>query len=271
MFSSSPKDNFLQKLDDIVHGLEQSLENRKKQTEASLNMSINLIKFVRKEIPPFEKGISFALAPMNKIAKIEEQEYNAEERLKDDLKDLLERRKVIKKLEIEYDSAIQSFEQAKVNFNQAKMDLQYEYDQKTTGKILQDAEERYRICKQDRISSLSAAKEATQTLIEQKKKFERFMVNRVKHGFLLYSTEIERCSKEQFQLYTQMSEAFSELRKKIPDLASGNLGSLNPNPSQIIKEENEVKEPEIESTESKEPQKDAFGSFRNPFDEIDVK
>ena len=54
----------------------------------------------------------------------------AEERLKDDLKDLVERRKVIRKLEIDYDSALQSFEQAKTNYNEAKSNLQYLYDQR---------------------------------------------------------------------------------------------------------------------------------------------
>ena len=269
-FFTSTKDSALPKLDEIVNGLEESLESRKKQNKAGLAMSIDLLKLVRKEVPPFEKGISFAIAPMNKIGQIEMREYLAEERLKDDLKDLVERRKVIRKLEIDYDSALQSFEQAKTNYNEAKSNLQYLYDQRTTGKILQDAEDKYNACKEDRIKSLTAAKETAQKLLDQKQKFEIFTINRIKHGFNLYSTEIEKSSLEQAELYSQIAQSFSELRGQIDDLASGNVGSINPSIDIDINEGNSNKSDNTPAKPIK-PKVDTFSAVRNPFDDLQIK
>ena len=270
-FFTSQKDSALPKLEEVVSGLEESLESRKKQNKNGLSMSIDLLKLVRKEVPPFEKGISIAIAPMNKICQTEMREYIAEERLKDDLKDLVERRKVIRKLEIEYDSSLQSFEQAKTNYNEAKSNLQYLYDQRTTGKILQDAEETYNKCKEDRINSLNSAKEAAQKLIQEKQKFEVFMVNRVKHGFDLYSTEIEKSSLEQSELYAQIAQSFSELRPQIDELASGNIGSINPSIDTEIQNESNTDTDENVEKKPIKPKPDTFTTVRNPFDDLQVK
>ena len=254
------KDKALPKLDEIVESLGQSVESRKQQKESELSMSIDLIKFVRKEAPPFEKSISFAIAPMHKISKIEEQELLSEKRLKEDLNDILERRKVVLRIENEYKNALEQLEQSKIEYQDAKMQLQYEYDQGTKGKQLELVENYYAEAKSNRIKCFEAAKEATRKLIDAKNKFSKFLVNRTKHGFEQYGKEIGSCASEKAELYSQMSQSFSELRRNIDDLSSGNAGSLQP--TEVDNESSEEKQNE------EKPKTDVFQTIKNPFDDL---
>ncbi|EAX85376.1 hypothetical protein TVAG_225170 [Trichomonas vaginalis G3] len=158
----------LNNLDKVVDGLEQSTAARKLLMDAELSMSINLIKFVRKEAPTFEKDISFAIAPLQKVVKLEESELTSEIRLAEDLNDIVVRKRVITRLEQEQKSAADAYKQSKLDFENAKHLLQMEYNKKSTGKQLEYAEDKYKQAKTARIDALEKLRASTQKLLVEK-------------------------------------------------------------------------------------------------------
>lgn len=241
----------LTRLDKVVDGLDQSCAARSALIDAQLAMSINLIKFTRKEAPTFEKEISFAIAPLQKITKIEERELDAERRLADDFNDILARKRVINRLEQEQTNAMDAYKQAKLMFENAHHKLQMEYNQNSSGKTLQYAEDEYKKAKEYRSSTLENAKIATQRLIDEKQKFSRFMANRLKHGFEQYGDVLTTTANEKAEQYSKMNNNFSQLRQKIDTLAQGAIVNM----------------PTTENSQTNTNEK-IFESIKNPFDDI---
>jgi hypothetical protein len=212
-------------LQTMVDGLSCSVANRRERSRVQMSISSSLLALVSKEALPFEKPTNFALEPYRQIATAELEFADLEERVKDDLLDIIERYKVIQRTESQYSELLNQVQTAKAALAQAE--LTWATVSSELGPRRQKAEDDLTKAKVTRSSLILKARDLTIQLIEAKQRFYRFRLNRLRHAWITYSEALSKYGKGEGDLYGTLARSFGELRKrvKVPSSSDNSEGS----------------------------------------------
>lgn len=202
-------------LQQIVDGLTKVCDSRKQRIKAQENLVKNTNILVRSEVPQFEKTITFSLDPFLEIAKVETDLFESETRCREDFNDVIERYKVIQRLQNQQEDAIKELDLAVSKLKDAKIFYQNESNNSTFGFRVKQAEDAVNKAKKAKITAIDNAKKLTKQLIEEKKKFLQFKLNRIRHGCQIYATSIVNAAQKEAELYQQVANNFADARKQI--------------------------------------------------------
>ena len=207
-------------LQKIVDGLNKVCESRKQRIQAQEDLVKNTNQLVKSEVPQFEKTITFSLEPFLEIAKIETDLYQNEVRCREDFNDVIERYKAIQRLQRQQEEAVASVDKALSKLKDANIFYQNELNNNKLGSRLKLAEDSVRKAKKARVIAIENAKKLTIQLIEEKKKFNHFKLNRIRHGCQIYSSSIVNAAQKEAELYQQIANNFADARKQIETASS---------------------------------------------------
>jgi hypothetical protein len=240
-------------LQTVVDGLACSVANRRERSRVQMAIASSLLTLISKEALPFEKPTNFALEPYRQVAAAEMEFADLEERTKDDLLDIIERYKVIQRMEAQYSDLLNQVQAAKAALAQAE--LTWATVSSELGPRRQKAEDELSKAKVTRTDLISRARDLTIQLIEAKQRFGRFRLNRLRHAWETYSDALSRYGKSEANLYDALARAFAELRKRVPGSPDGNDGTVGD-----AKDTAEVLAAPVDVGPVK------AAAFRNPFD-----
>jgi hypothetical protein len=136
-----------------------------------------------------------------------------EERVKDDLLDIIERCKVIQRTESQYGDLLNQVQAAKAALAQAE--LTWATVNSELGPRRQRAEQDLAKARVTRTVLISKARDLTVELIEAKQRFYRFRLNRLRHAWITYSEAVSKYGKCEADLYGTLARSFGELRKRL--------------------------------------------------------
>lgn len=202
-------------LQQVVDGLTKVCDSRKQRVKAQENLVKYTNIMVKSEVPQFEKTITFSLDPFLEIAKVEADLCESETRCRDDFNDVIERYRVIQKLQNQQESAIAEVDMASSKLKDAKIFYQNESNNSKFGFRVKQAEDAVNKAKKAKAAAIDNAKKLTIKLIEEKKKFLHFKLNRIRHGCQIYATSIVDAAQKEADLYQQVANNFADARKQI--------------------------------------------------------
>ncbi|KAK8889387.1 hypothetical protein M9Y10_034133 [Tritrichomonas musculus] len=212
LFSNEKVQPELQK---IVDGLDKVCQSRKQRIHAQEDLVKNTNLLVKSEVPQFEKTVTFSLEPFLEIAKIETDLLQNEIRCREDFNDVIERYKAIQRLQRQQEEAIAAVDKALAKLKDANIFYQTELNNNKLGSRLKQAEDAVSKAKKARSTAINTAKKLTIQLIEEKKKFNKFKLNRIRHGCQTYSSSVADAAQKEAELYQQIANNFAEARKQI--------------------------------------------------------
>lgn len=206
-------------LQNLVNNLKSVCNSRNARIQAQDNFIKCTNSFVQSEVPKFEKSMMFALEPFTEIGILENSLLESETRCCDDFNDVIERAKVIKRLEKEQKEAVSLVEASKKRFNEAKLHFENQKSRNTIGQNLKLAEDNFNNARNAKIEAINKAKLLTLKLIEEKKKFSHFRLNRVRHACKTYSTAVVEIARKESELYKQLVQNISDTRRQIDHIS----------------------------------------------------
>lgn len=202
-------------LQQIVDGLTKVCDSRKQRIKAQEKLVNNTNLLVKSEVPQFEKTITFSLDPFLEIAKVEAELLEGETRCREDFNDVIERYKAIQRLQKQQEAAIADVDSALSKLKDAKIFYQNESNNSTFGFRIKQAEDAVAKAKKNKAAAIDKAKKLTKQLIEEKKKFLHFKLNRIRHGCQTYASSIVNAAQKEAELYQQVADNFADARKQI--------------------------------------------------------
>ncbi|OHT00736.1 hypothetical protein TRFO_32461 [Tritrichomonas foetus] len=218
-----PKEKVQPELQQVVDGMNSVCESRAVRAKAQQSLVDDTIQLIKSETPRFEKTIAFSLDAFGKIAEVEKELSESEKRCKDDFNDIIERYKVIRRIEIQQSEAVAAVEAAKTKLKEAIILYENESTNRSFGTRLKNAEDAVQKAKVARNNAINQAKILTIQLIEEKKKFSHFKLNRFRHGCKTYASAVVEAAKKEAELYKQVANNFSEARKQIDSICQQNI------------------------------------------------
>jgi hypothetical protein len=207
----------LPELQSVVDGFSTYVSSRRHRAEVQLSVISSVLKLLHKEAPRFESPISFALEPYRQISTAETQFALVEERLRDDLLDIVERAKIVQRVQDEYTQSLEQLQTAKTALTQAHMLLMTLKDE--SGVRRQKAEQDFALATSDKRDKVLKAQSVTRQLLNLKKKFATFRLNRLRHGWAVYSEALTQCGRIEAEAYGAMAASLVDIRRRIGDLA----------------------------------------------------
>jgi hypothetical protein len=199
------KGSELPELQAVVDGLSSSISARRQRSALQVSMAQAVVALIRSEAPQFEKAVSYALQPFNDLATNELNFALCEERLKDDLTDVVERFKVVSKRQAELNQALGDLQAIKSTLVQLQAQAASSDSQKHCVDLLK--------AKFQKTELVEKCKDLTRGLIDMKKKFLTFRLNRVRHGWQTYAGGLSDYGKKQEQLFHAVLSAFVDIRR----------------------------------------------------------
>jgi hypothetical protein len=203
----------LPELQMMVEGLSSSVSSRRERARVQQSIAAGFVKLISKEAVGFEKPTTYALEPYRQIAATELEFANFEERVKDDLQDIIERYKVIQRTDAHYGDVLSQVQAAKAALTQAE--LIWATVKSELGPRRQKAEldlERAKTAKTDLVLK---ARDLTIQLIEAKERFRRFRLNRLRHAWVTYADALSRYGRSEGELYGSFAKGVAEMRGRM--------------------------------------------------------
>jgi prophage DNA circulation protein len=195
----------LPELQAVVDGLSSAISARRQRSALQISMAQVVIALIRSEAPQLERAVSYALQPFSEMATNELNFALCEERLKDDLTDVIERYKVVSKKQAELNQAVADLQNAKSTLVQLQAQATSSDSQKHNVDLLK--------VKFQKSELVEKCKNLTRGLIDMKKKFLAFRLNRVRHGWQTYAGGLSDYGKKQEQLFHAVVSAFVDIRR----------------------------------------------------------
>jgi hypothetical protein len=207
------RETAMPELKTIVDGLSFSVSSRRSRARVQMSIISSIVKLVSKEALPFEKPTSYAFDPYRQIASAELEFADSEERAKDDLQDIIERHKVIQRIESQYGQVLNQVQAAKTAVAQAE--LTYSTVNSELGPHRQKAEQDLAKAQVDKREIILRARDLTDRLIEAKERFAKFRLNRLRHAWITYSEALSKYGRVESNLYGALSRSVADLRKRL--------------------------------------------------------
>jgi hypothetical protein len=204
--------------------------------------------------------MKFALDPYCQTASAEMAFADLEERAKDDLLDIIERYKVIQRIEAQYSDLLNQVQSAKATLVQAEMT--WATVNSDLGPRRQKAEQDLAKARIIRTDLITKARDLTVELIEAKRRFYRFRLNRLRHAWITYSEALSKYGKTEAELYGTLARSFADLRKRLNGSSVTDGGDANVKLGEFTDAVDG-----IAAMADSAPLK--AGAFRNPFDILD--
>lgn len=151
---------------------------------------------------------------LDQIAAVNQDMAKVKARVGDDLRDIVERSKALYNLEAKQIRAVKAHENAKlalkeaINRNEAESKLPTYLSKKAT---LEAAIAKAKVVKHD---SLILARDLTETLIDQRKRFEKFRYNRSKDAFIRLGYSLKDDTRIEASLFRRFAEGMKLIREE---------------------------------------------------------
>ncbi|KAH0792872.1 hypothetical protein GPJ56_003136 [Histomonas meleagridis] len=245
-----PKDKTLPELQTIVNSFDAIAESRSGKAKVLRKVTNSAISLIQSETPQFEQMLTYSLGQFNEIASSEDTLSLSEMRFKDDMLDIVERYRVITKLEKAYTDSIAEIERTKNLVQEIETSIQLE-----SGSQKQKLLESLQNAKLSRNNAISNAKKVTKKLIQAKRKFSKFKVNRLRHGWRTYSEALRVCAEQQEDLYQSIISSLADIRSRIDDVCEQKNA---PNEQMMSHQFDECDVP------------DDVKNLKNPFEDIEL-
>jgi multidrug efflux pump subunit AcrA (membrane-fusion protein) len=207
------RETTMRELQTMVDGLSSSVSSRRERARVQQSITASLVKLVVKEAVEFEKPTTYALDPYRQIAATELDFANLEERVKDDLQDIIERYKVIQRIDAQYGELLSQVQAAKAALTQAELTLSTVNSE--LGPRRQKAEQELARAKTAKADLIVKARDLTVQLIEAKERFNKFRLNRLRHAWVTYADALSQYGKQGAELYGVLAKGFAEMRGRL--------------------------------------------------------
>lgn len=206
-----PKERPIPDLNAVVSGINAVAEGRLAKAKALAQLQTACVSLVESETPLHAQMVSYSLDPLRVISACEESLSQCERRFKEDLQDIIERYAVVMRIKKSYDDAILEIEKHKNAVKEIETSLQLSESKTHKQKLIDNLQ----TAKVNRNESIQRAIELTKELIDAKKRFERFKVNRLKHGWKVYAEQLYKSSISEYDLYQSISNSLADVRSRI--------------------------------------------------------
>ena len=207
------KDKPMPELQIVVSSIGSVTEARQSKSKTLKRIPKSCVSLVESETPSYAQMILYSLEPFQAISECEEVLSASELRFKEDLQDIVERYSVVLRIKKNYDDIILEIEKFKNTVKEIETLLQLSECNTQKQKLIDNL----KIAKANRNESIKQAIEITKELIEAKKRFEKFMINRIKHGWKVYSEQLYKTSITEYDLYQSISNSLADVRVRIDE------------------------------------------------------
>ena len=181
----SPFLSFYHNISDYGAGLQRRCENINK-------FSIALLNYVNVDFPDERNETENLTDIYDNVIDYESKVKDAVLRCAEDIRDIYERQKAIDKMTEDQERHFAEHMQIKEVYEKNKENPEFKKN--------------YPHAKNDLIKMREELKQETLHLIDQREKFSKFIINRLKHGFSIYANALEESGINQAIIYKQLSE-----------------------------------------------------------------
>ena len=189
----SPFLSFYHNICDYGNGLQKRCENINK-------FSIALLNYINIDFPNERNETEKLLDIYDRVIDNESKMKEAVMRFAEDFRDIYERQKVIDHMTDTQERHFAEHMQIKEVYEKNKNNPEFKKN--------------YPHARDDLIKMREDLKQEINHVIEQREKFTKFVVNRLKHGFSVYATALEESGINQSIIYKQISERLAGYSKE---------------------------------------------------------
>ena len=249
------KNPVLENIKALYHSIARMSSNRVEYAQRLSDFSTNIQEMIRVVCPDVQEAMSAVGAVFSKIVQCNAELAAKEERVSEDIRDLVERFSVVNRANENYMKQTENYANASNKLIDALAEELAQKEKVGYEKIRPKIEAAITKAKIEKNAQNKTLSQSISRLINLKEKYNQFKIRRLTHAFQLFSSALAEHSEKEARFYQELIEALDNVKNAIPQELNAAIKDAtkpldNENEKAAAQSINEIKESNDELPET---------------------